>query len=125
MKYVQLAGYVAFSLTIGPAWAAPIFIDVGENCSKTVTDSITDRPCRGGDACRHRGERVTWVVRPGNNPFQVEFTESSPFGDSTSCLTDSGQACRIPQSTPDGSYDYNVSVDVPGCGMIDPKIVIN
>jgi hypothetical protein len=125
MKYLQIAACVAGSLMFGQAWAAPIFIDVGADCSKTVVDSITDRPCQGGDACRHRGELVNWVVRPGNNPFRVEFTESSPFGDATDCLTQTGQACRIPESTSDGNYDYTVSVDVPGCGTIDPRIVIN
>ena len=125
MKYLKILACMAGSLVLGQALAAPIFIDVGENCSKTVVDSITDRPCRGGDACRHRGELVNWVVRPGNYAFQVEFAGQSPFGDATSCLTETGQPCRIPQSTQDGNYEYNVSVDVPGCGMIDPKIVIN
>ena len=124
MTLTRIACYVVLSLAVGQAWGAPIFIDVGEDCSKTVVDS-TGRACEEGAACRHRGETVNWIVRPGNHDFEVSFHSESPFGDDTACLTQTGQPCQIPETTEDGAYDYDVRVDIPGCGWMDPRILVN
>jgi hypothetical protein len=127
MKIVQFVGCVVLSLAIGQAWGQPVFIEVGEDCSKTVVDS-TERTCQGkeraDDACRGRGDLVHWVVKPGDHDFEVMFQGDSPFGDDTACLTQNGRPCLIPDGTPDGNYIYNVRVDIPGCGWIDPRILV-
>ena len=124
MKIVQFAGYVVLSLAVAQAWGAPIFIDVGQDCSTTIVDS-TGQACPGKgpqDACRGRGQAVNWVARGGNHDFEVSFMGDSPFGHETACLTHTGQPCRIPDDAADGEYDY--SVEIIGCGEIDPRILI-
>lgn len=125
MKIVQFICCVVLSLAVAQAWGAPIFIDVDEDCITTVVDS-TGQTCPGKgpqDACRGRGQAVNWVVRPGNNDFEVSFMGDSPFGDETACLTDAGQPCRISDDTADGAYDYEV--EITGCGGMDPRILIH
>ena len=124
MKIVQFAGYVVLSLAVGQAWGQPVFIDVGDDCSKTIVDSV-GQACEGkgqNDVCRRHNETVNWVVRPGNNDFEVSFFSDSPFGDDTACLTQTGRPCRIPESTPIGDYDYDVAIT--GCEAMDPRILV-
>ena len=124
MNTVQFAGCVVLSLAVAQAWAQPVFIEVDDDCNKTIVDSV-GQACQDkghNDVCRRANETVNWVVKPGNNDFQVTFLGDSPFGGDTECLTQNGRPCLIDQDTPLGPYDYDVHVA--GCEAMDPRILV-
>jgi hypothetical protein len=102
------------------AWADAELIRIQQqDCSITQVADDEPRPdCPTDAACRHRGERVKWVVTP-SVPFSVAFPGGSPFA-SDSCLSGAGICVISDQAY--GEYAYAVTLT--GCASMDPKIIV-
>jgi len=121
---IYLVGYLMTVLTSGQAWADADLIHITrDGCNVVSVRDHEPRPgCPDDAACRNKGDRVKWLVTPYAR-FSVAFGATSPFDDD-GCLSGEG-TCTVSNNAASGPYDYAVTLDVEGCGPIDPRIIVN